>query len=389
MFKALPPTIPGSANFNNLFVKNFLALNRGGGDAFAQIIPNLLVLPQVLTVVLDNIQVQLDVLAVGEPTDNGNIGRVILYDLENGQWILNNIILPTGHTTPPKFGSSISLSTDANTLVIGGPGDTTNVGAIWIYIRTNGVWSLQQGPLVGSGGVAAKQGESVSIYGDTIVVGGSTDASGLGAVWVFFRTDGVWSQQGPKLFPNNSIGSFIQFGIRVSLYEDTFVASGFGDNNFLGAVWVYTRSGTTWAQSQKIIPDSPATTGLQYGSSLGFNGNTIAISSNGVGDLPLNGNIPVNIYENIGNVWTKVASFGQSQVGALNISINETYIIISTKVNGSIIILQKIQDWKIIQIIDKDIGSGGGFPTSAPISISNDNRLCFILSGDKIVSTFN
>jgi hypothetical protein len=55
------------------------------------------------------------------------------------------------------------------------PADSGGVGAAWVWVRTNGVWS-QQGPkLVGSGAVSnASQGGSVAISadGNTAIVGG-------------------------------------------------------------------------------------------------------------------------------------------------------------------------------------------------------------------------
>jgi hypothetical protein len=71
----------------------------------------------------------------------------------------------------------------------------------------------QQGPkLVGTGAVGgARQGISVSLSadGNTAIVGGPFDnlsSLGVGAVWVFTRSNGVWSQQGPKLVGTGAVG---------------------------------------------------------------------------------------------------------------------------------------------------------------------------------------
>jgi hypothetical protein len=60
----------------------------------------------------------------------------------------------------------------------------------------------QQGAkLVGTGAVGnARQGSvAVSADGNTAIVGGAGDNSGVGAAWVFTRSGGVWTQQGSKL----------------------------------------------------------------------------------------------------------------------------------------------------------------------------------------------
>jgi hypothetical protein len=87
-------------------------------------------------------------------------------------------------------GGSVSLSSDGNTAIVGGPADNDNTGAVWVFTRSDGVWS-QQGPkLVGTGAVGpfgAEQGFSVSLSGDgsSAIVGGNADDGGVGAAWVF------------------------------------------------------------------------------------------------------------------------------------------------------------------------------------------------------------
>src|SRR5450756_1174256 len=69
----------------------------------------------------------------------------------------------------------------------------------------------QQGPkLVGTGAVGnAIQGYSVSLSadGNTAVVGALGDNFGAGAVWVWTRSAGVWTQQGNKLVGSGAVGN--------------------------------------------------------------------------------------------------------------------------------------------------------------------------------------
>src|SRR5262245_22849771 len=52
----------------------------------------------------------------------------------------------------------------------------------------------------GAGPGSASQGSSVSVSadGNTALVGGDNDNNAAGAVWVFTRSGGVWTQQGSK-----------------------------------------------------------------------------------------------------------------------------------------------------------------------------------------------
>jgi flagellar basal body rod protein FlgF len=47
-------------------------------------------------------------------------------------------------------GQAVALSADGNTAIVGGLGDNDYTGAIWIFTRSNGVWSQQGNKLVGS-----------------------------------------------------------------------------------------------------------------------------------------------------------------------------------------------------------------------------------------------
>ena len=82
----------------------------------------------------------------------------------------------------------------------------------------------QQGPkLVGTGAVGrlVEQGFSVALSadGNTAVVGGLNDNLGAGAVWVFTRSNGVWTQQGNKLVGTGAVGTADQ-GVSVALSAD-------------------------------------------------------------------------------------------------------------------------------------------------------------------------
>ena len=100
----------------------------------------------------------------------------------------------------------------------------------------------QQGPkLVGSGASGnAQQGTSValSVDGNTAIVGGFADNSFAGAAWVFTRSGGVWTQQGNKLVGSGAAGN-AQQGISVALSADgnTAIVGGRGDNARVGAAW--------------------------------------------------------------------------------------------------------------------------------------------------------
>jgi len=78
-------------------------------------------------------------------------------------------------------------------------------------------FTQNQPKLVGTGAVgASQQGSSVALSGDgkTAIVGGDLDNNGVGAAWVFTRSGGVWNQQGNKLVGTFAVGQALSRRLR-------------------------------------------------------------------------------------------------------------------------------------------------------------------------------
>jgi hypothetical protein len=166
-------------------------------------------------------------------------------------------------------GISVALSADGNTALVGGWSDNNKTGAVWVFIRKGRVWTQQGKKLVGSGAVGnARQGSSVALSadGNTAIVGGPgdklSDRSALfgvgpfGAAWVFTRSDGVWTQQGNKLVSNG--GVFTQQGTSLALSADGNIAvvSGFAEDRKMSAASIFTRSDARWTQGKMLAGNS-------------------------------------------------------------------------------------------------------------------------------------
>src|SRR5437588_6093126 len=93
-------------------------------------------------------------------------------------------LVGSGASAQPVQGSSVGLSADGHTAIVGGEDDGNFVGAAWVFIRTGQVWTQQGNKLVGSGAVGtSEQGFSIALSGDgnTAIVGGPFDHSSIGA----------------------------------------------------------------------------------------------------------------------------------------------------------------------------------------------------------------
>jgi FG-GAP-like repeat len=225
-------------------------------------------------------------------------------------------LVGTGAVVPSDQGSSVALSADGNTAIVGGSGDNSGIGAAWVYTRSGDVWTQQGDKLVGSGAVgSANQGISVALSadGNTAIVGGSGDNSGIGAAWVYTRSGAVWTQQGSKLVGSGAVGN-AGLGISVALSGDgnTAIVGGNGDNSGIGAAWVYTRSGGVWTQQgDKLVGTGAVGTFIEQGNSvaLSADGNTAIVGGpQDNGDIDTVGSGAAWVFTRSGVVWTQQGS---------------------------------------------------------------------------------
>ena len=181
-----------------------------------------------------------------------------------------------GATGSPSFGYSVALSAFGDIALIGGPDDNSGAGSAWVFTRFGSTWSFQT-TLTGSGRAGASFfGDSVALSGDgsTALVGGSDDNNFAGAAWVFTGSGSSWSQQGPKLTGSGAAGTG-SFGFDVALSSDGDRAVIGGPfDGATGAAWVFERAGTTWAQQGSKLTGSGAAGSSAFGLS-------VAISASG------------------------------------------------------------------------------------------------------------
>jgi len=95
---------------------------------------------------------------------------------------------------PAYQGTSVALSGDGSTAIVGAPHDSGNIGAALVWIRSGAAWT-QQAKLAGDDGAGESyQGQHVALSsdGNTAIVGGYNDGSAAGgAAWVYTRNNGA------------------------------------------------------------------------------------------------------------------------------------------------------------------------------------------------------
>ena len=318
--------------------------------------------------------------AVGGYGDNGNIGATWIFTRSGGVWTQQGQkLIGNGFTGTPRQGTSVSLSADGNTLIVGGPTDSTSRGAAWAFSRSGGVWS-QMGPrLSGSGAYGFPSfGTSVSMSGDgnTAVIGGPSDLNGvlqLGATWIFVKSGNAWAQQGPKLVGSGYVGhSFQGYSVSISTDGNTVLSGGYYDNDIVGAAWIFTRSSGAWSQQgSKLVGDAYVGSAIFEGLavSLSGDGNTAIIG--GYGDYPSGASW---IFTRTDTVWNQL---GPKIVGSGSVGTSWQGISVAVSSNGTTFIVGGDRD-------NNDIGSAWAYIRSPFRYVNSHHNLHKQIIGNQI-----
>ncbi len=124
---------------------------------------------------------------IGGHNDNGGAGAAWVFTRSGTTWTQQGAkLVGTGATGAAQQGYSVAVS--GNTALVGGPEDNGGAGAAWVFVRSGGAWTQYGAKLVGTGATgAAQQGSSVAVSSDghTALIGAPGDSGRRGAAWVF------------------------------------------------------------------------------------------------------------------------------------------------------------------------------------------------------------
>jgi len=228
------------------------------------------------------------------------------------------------------YGSTaLALSADGTTLVVGAPYESSSTrgiggtendnssdwsGAVYVFTRTVTGWAQQAYIKASNADSFDLFGSAVALSADgsTLAVGAFSEASKngdqdnnsadwSGAVYVFTRSGSTWNQQAYVKASNTDSGDLFGHSVTLSSDGNTLAvgareeesnATGINDSagqsdnslSYAGAVYVFTRSGTTWNQ-QAYVKASNTNYHQWFGNAvtLSGDGNTLAVGAIGEG----------------------------------------------------------------------------------------------------------
>jgi hypothetical protein len=258
--------------------------------------------------------------SIRDKNSNGQAtGSAYIFTRSGGVWTQQQRLQPSDVALNDAFGYFVSLQGD--TAVVTSVGDDDGgeqAGSAYVFTRSNGVWTQQQKIQASDRKASVNFGHSASLDGDSIIIGAWQDHNGLknaiGAAYVFTRSNGVWSQQ-QKLTASDA-GGLDFFGVSVSLSGDTVIVGAYGTDNggdFAGSAYIFTRSNGVWTEQQRLQASDAAADDL-FGHSVSMSGDTAVINA------PINntGAGAAYVFTRNGGVWTQQQKLTASDAAAFD-----------------------------------------------------------------------
>src|SRR5581483_1578964 len=188
---------------------------------------------------------------VGAPYDSPAEGAAYAFARAGSRWRpVGRLTARTGRWS--ELGASVALSRNGALAVLGAPLARDGAGRAYLFARREGRWVQRQELDVD--GDSGEAGFSVAISGNgSVVLLGRPFGDGeRGAAFVFVRSGAAWRER--TALPGEGARGAGRSGYVVALSESGRVGlvGAPNDDGQRGAVYLYTRTGSAWRQRQKL-----------------------------------------------------------------------------------------------------------------------------------------
>lgn len=188
------------------------------------------------------------ILAVGKPMgESGNYGSVdIFMRSDTNTYEKVQTLTATQPSSNMEFGNNIALSANGVILAVGAQKYNNDKGAVYMYVRSSvsQSWVLQQQIQISNGNRFGKS-LAISSDGNTLVIGNTASA------YVYQRESNNWAQKQRFEESENRNG----FGTSVSISSNgkvLAISAATYTTNEQGYVYIYAKSGDTWALQSRL-----------------------------------------------------------------------------------------------------------------------------------------
>jgi hypothetical protein len=242
-----------------------------------------------------------NVAIVGAKGRNSGQGAAYIFTRSGTTWVERAELTDSSGGAHHDFGYSVAISADGGTALVGARGKNTGRGAAFIFTGSGSSWSLQAELTASDGAAMDDFGISVALSddGNTALVG----AEGKNSAYVFTRNGTDWSQTEGALTPSDGeAGDHFGFSVALSADGDTALIGAIGKNSGQGKAYLFTRSDSAWGGEVELTAaDGSAGDGFGVSVGLDANGATALIGASGRND----GQGAAYIFTGSGSTWAQ------------------------------------------------------------------------------------
>jgi len=209
---------------------------------------------------------------VGAYSANGRAGAAFVFSQVSGAWLQTATLTAPDGKGGDSFGITVALSGDGNTAVVGAP-NAANVGAVYVFNKGESDWGAPSRLTAGDAGARDAFGVSLAISanGSTVIVGATGRNGNAGTAYIFRQATAGWSQTAQLSAGDGMAGDF--FGLSVAINADGSAVAVSAPNSafYRGAVYVFSYTETSWVQSVSLAATDGATND-RFGNSVSLSG---------------------------------------------------------------------------------------------------------------------
>ena len=219
---------------------------------------------------------------------NSDAGAVYSYTQSGTLWSqAQKLIAAGGVILGDRFGESLAVS--GSKLVVGSPGADipfTAAGSVYVFVESGGAYIQQDKISIPSGANGDSFGFSVAIEGNTLI-GGALQYTPIigqpafGAAYIYEFNGSAWVSQGRIVASDGA--TVDRFGYSVAVGNNVVAVGAREDDTTAGgpdagSAYIFTRSGATWTEQQKLVPTDPFN-GDRFGVSVAMNLGNLVIGA--------------------------------------------------------------------------------------------------------------
>jgi hypothetical protein len=230
-------------------------------------------------------------------------GAVYIFTTSGGTWTEVQRLTASDGASGDQFGHAVAF--DGTTLMVGAPAKS----AVYVFVNSGGSWVETQELTVNDAGQFPQFGWALAVEGTTALIGAyNAEVDGYaeqGAAYVFTQTGGTWTQT-QRLVANDGI-AYDEFGFAVALEGNTALIAPAYDiigGGSQGFAYIFNESGGTWSQVQKLAPND-GEWGDGFGHSLALEGSKAVV---GAWHATVNGNGyqgAAYVFTETGGTWSQ------------------------------------------------------------------------------------